>query len=82
MSNSCPVVPKFLGRSLFCLYLQGFMYEVRIFLEQEKSVPASYVKPKSGNLFWFTTSRSAPPIQAQGNEQDKHQDADLQQLPG
>jgi len=29
MSHSCTVVPKFLGRSLFCLYLRGFMYEVR-----------------------------------------------------
>jgi len=29
MPHSCTVVPKFLGRSLFCLYLQGFMYEVR-----------------------------------------------------
>ena len=29
MFNACPVVPKFLGPPLFCLYLQGFMYEVR-----------------------------------------------------
>ncbi len=31
MSHSCTVVPKFLSLSLFCLYLQGFMYEVRGF---------------------------------------------------
>lgn len=28
MSNQYPVVPKFLGCPLFCLYLQVFMYEV------------------------------------------------------
>lgn len=34
----------------------------KIFLEQEKSVPASLVKPEEGRVFWFT-SRSSAPIQ-------------------
>ncbi len=53
----------------------------KIFFEQEKSVPASYVKPKNGNLFWFTTSKFSPPIQARMNEPDTNQESDLQQLP-
>jgi 6-phosphogluconolactonase len=40
----------------------------KIFLEQEKSVPASFIKPENGTVFWFTTSRSSPPTPAPGNE--------------
>ncbi len=36
MSHSCTVVPKFLSISLFCLYLQGFMYEVRRGVSEER----------------------------------------------
>ncbi len=39
----------------------------KIFLEQEKSVPASFVKPENGTVFWFT-SKSSPPTPAPGNE--------------
>ncbi|MEI7747644.1 MAG: 6-phosphogluconolactonase [Chlorobiaceae bacterium] len=40
----------------------------KIFLKQEKNVPASLVKPQNGRIFWFTTSRSSPPTPAHGNE--------------
>ncbi len=39
----------------------------KIFLEQEKSVPASFVKTENGTVFWFT-SKSSPPTPAHGNE--------------
>ena len=39
----------------------------KIFLEQEKSVPASFIKPENGTVFWFT-SKSSPLTPAPGNE--------------
>ena len=39
----------------------------KIFLEQEKSVPASFIKPENGTVFWFT-SKSSPPTPVPGNE--------------
>ena len=48
----------------------------KIFLEQEKNVPASLVKPENGRVFWFT-SRSSPPIPALVNEPHRSQAVDL-----
>ena len=50
----------------------------KIFLEQEKSIPASLVKPENGRVFWFT-SRSSPPIPALVNEPHRSQAVDLLQ---
>ncbi|MEI6651919.1 MAG: 6-phosphogluconolactonase [Chlorobiaceae bacterium] len=53
----------------------------KIFLEQEKSVPASLVTPKNGTVFWFTTSKSSPPTPAPGNEPDTIPEVELQPHP-